>query len=485
MYYVSFSQINSLVAHGFGGTKFVYWNDAVRGNLRDFFWPINPNDTGSGKFSYLHQGDAHGKIKDVTHLKGSYYSQYTYSLDGRYEPFCEKVVTYLWYKIYISARANGQVCSISYYVENQNTLATDYTADIVLTLDHLNGSYADLQLYGCTLGNTDPEKDGPHTSRARIKCKTGSVNAEKRVIAPDVLIGRALENSPTDRGAEYQCYVDAVESIQCNVNMLENIGDILSLGTGIAKNCGDILDIFTKIDARRFAMVAEQRRLRCLDDLTQYFADWVGMSRRCGVKDVTVGEFMKNVPSQLWLQYRYAFNTTLSDIAEIKRYMNSCNVNPKNILDASKILHTVRSGCTYGDCSYHLSFSIKRKSYRTKSYTAAVLAQQCNDFTANLRRYGFYPSAKNLWDCIPLSFVIDWMIPIGDYLEQEDALWLQDYYSIHDSCVSHKYTVNDKDLQYTYYVRYAQAPPSFCYEHRNPSTKTSIMRVIDGVSLLM
>lgn len=56
---------------------------------------------------------------------------------------------------------------------------------------------------------------------------------------------------------------------------------------------------------------------------------------------------------------------------------------------------------------------------------------------------GLFPSLQNLWDLVPLSFVVDWFVPVNKYLNSTDA---QTYWSVHSvlGCTySQKLTVSD------------------------------------------
>lgn len=45
-----------------------------------------------------------------------------------------------------------------------------------------------------------------------------------------------------------------------------------------------------------------------------------------------------------------------------------------------------------------------------------------------LDRIGLHPDIATVWDLIPLSFVVDYLLPIGDYLESLSGNWVQTMY---------------------------------------------------------
>jgi hypothetical protein len=63
-----------------------------------------------------------------------------------------------------------------------------------------------------------------------------------------------------------------------------------------------------------------------------------------------------------------------------------------------------------------------------------------------LDRLGFHPDLGTVWDLIPLSFVVDWLIPVGDYLSSlYDRGWIKSvpfygWRSIKYSGVTHVFT---------------------------------------------
>lgn len=57
-----------------------------------------------------------------------------------------------------------------------------------------------------------------------------------------------------------------------------------------------------------------------------------------------------------------------------------------------------------------------------------------------LRSLDLYPTAENLWDLIPYSFVLDWFIPISDWLHHMDSELRLQTYTIHCVTNSLKFT---------------------------------------------
>lgn len=250
-------------------------------------------------------------------------------------------------------------------------------------------------------------------------------------------------------GIESELYRKCMESVQFNSNMLENCKDAVELGKGL------------------------------LTHPIQTLIKEVGADATSLVKALSAN----------WMKYRYEFTTTKLDVQEFVDFLDRNNLDWHNLLNVAGMYHTIRSGVSYGDSRMNFSMRLNQKTYHSYLYTAGRLGQLCDDFTINLMRWGFSPSAANLWDLVPLSFVVDWVIPIGDVLGQLSFEDYKAYFNITDCCLSTKTisTVTDNGFTYiiSYYKRDGVDVPSFEYFSSNPSTRTTIKRVMDGVAMLI
>lgn len=100
--------------------------------------------------------------------------------------------------------------------------------------------------------------------------------------------------------------------------------------------------------------------------------------------------------------------------------------------------------------------------------------------------------AYNVWDMIPLSFVADWFLPIGDFLEDFSQNWVADsaIFDIATVTTSWKWshTIRDAsgDYEISYYSRSVTSePPEFESYSEDPSTKTVLKRVVDAAALIV
>lgn len=117
------------------------------------------------------------------------------------------------------------------------------------------------------------------------------------------------------------------------------------------------------------------------------------------------------------------------------------------------------------------------------------------DSWRTLRRWGLYPTTEMAWDFVPLSFVVDWFIPIGDVLRAIDNDTLLSTYNVLESLRTTKliYTIDaallsggiaSGTLTYTVYERnwYYQAPKP---EAQFSSISLSKAKLINGTALII
>lgn len=279
---------------------------------------------------------------------------------------------------------------------------------------------------------------------------------------------------------DYALYEEAVDKVQLNVNNIENAFGLLSALRNV-RHLPELCSQFSK--ARRFFPKSIQgaglppRIEDVLSDNYSYFGS------------PNIRKVVTDSISSAWLGYRYEYRTTLSDIQEFFDYVERNALYGQDLFSPQSMYKTLRTGKTSGIETHHLTMEVGERTYKNASYSAGVIAGLCNNFTTRLRRSGFAPTAANLWDCIPLSFVVDWIYPVSDVLSSGSDEWLR-YYCKITACYSIKRSITYKwygmDVKYTDYVRSLGAPR---YEFVKPDYKVSpslgVRRIIDGVCLLL
>lgn len=100
----------------------------------------------------------------------------------------------------------------------------------------------------------------------------------------------------------------------------------------------------------------------------------------------------------LWLGYRYSYNTTKSDLEEYaKLTQRLCDIANATSFTSRGVFHD-------GEITVRCSLDFDPRD---------ILPQNTADW---LRAYGFRLNLVNAWDMVPYSFIADWFLHVGDFL---------------------------------------------------------------------
>jgi hypothetical protein len=183
--------------------------------------------------------------------------------------------------------------------------------------------------------------------------------------------------------------------------------------------------------------------------------------------------------SGAWLSYRYQYGTGKLDVEEaiqfVHRHMDLQGVDEITSYGQS---HTMIDGV---DVTCRCCFHVKPKDVGT-----------LDRLWRALYTYGLTPSFYVIWDMIPYSFIVDWLIPIGEIAGRMDAsvAYSGTYYDIRDIQFSLSYdTVSAAGVSTHWYTRWLQGTPPelrgvYAFE-KQPSQKTWGYRALDTLSLLI
>lgn len=237
-------------------------------------------------------------------------------------------------------------------------------------------------------------------------------------------------------GLESELYREAMNSITCNTNTIANILEVV--------------DIIKDIKNGNFGSL--------LSDIPDYIKK----------------KQHKKVASSSWLGYRYAYNTTKSDIEEYKEKLFP-------LFNQRSGTHVVRSGS-----------AVKQGVAHCKVVYSDRARNCAQELYVMLKRTGLCLDAYNIWDMIPLSFVVDWFLPIGDFLEDFSQNWVANsaIFDIATVTTSWKWshTIQDSSGWYdiSHYSRSVSTePPAFESYAEDPSTKTVLKRAVDAAALIV
>lgn len=119
--------------------------------------------------------------------------------------------------------------------------------------------------------------------------------------------------------------------------------------------------------------------------------------------------------SSLWLQYQYAFRPVLIDIENIMSELQDQTFSLRRTSRDNKS-STITTTRSYTGTSWDISVDFTEKQVTTISVRSGILYQGTVD---PLKQFGLHwtnlPSAA--WEITPWSFVVDWFLNVGDYLQ--------------------------------------------------------------------
>jgi hypothetical protein len=161
-----------------------------------------------------------------------------------------------------------------------------------------------------------------------------------------------------------------------------------------------------------------------------------------GLKDLATGKISTPESwNDYWLHYRYVFGTTTMDSQEILDYLR------EQLKDETVTSHgeVVREGA-------HFHCEVKFRRYPNPGLYA---------FAEKLWEWGFANPLYGAWDSTPFSFMVDWVVPIGDYLKAiDDSIFLSPFYFDVLHCnFSIKYRSDLSNVVYECYTRWPGRPP--------------------------
>jgi hypothetical protein len=175
-----------------------------------------------------------------------------------------------------------------------------------------------------------------------------------------------------------------------------------------------------------------------------------------------------------WLAYRYAYNTTKSDVDCAIDFINR----------RVETLERNSFKC-YGYYTHIRDDGIEVNARCTMTVKLRELDTVAN-IAHKLRQYGLTPNFYVFWDLVPYSFIVDWFIPVGDILNAEYTL--RKYKEDYDITNIYYSLTYDHGVGHVYSRWNGSIPPSIIgtsfFETRGSSTKTKTFRVLDALSLL-
>lgn len=131
-------------------------------------------------------------------------------------------------------------------------------------------------------------------------------------------------------------------------------------------------------------------------------------------------DIFRNLGS-LHLMYKYVLKTNLLTISECKKLFRVLR-NPSALVKKSENIGLIGRG--------EAKEEFDNGPYHTTVVHSAKLCYEYNiknfdDFLNVMNLLGLTPRITDLWDDLPLSFVLDWIIPIGEFLNNMELNGIQ------------------------------------------------------------
>lgn len=212
-----------------------------------------------------------------------------------------------------------------------------------------------------------------------------------------------------------------------------------------------------------------------------------------GFRDTLLG-FIKGVSSlslnglaSSYLSYRYGLKLTYTDLMKLAGSTRSVMDGKKGYnTSRSRLQRTVDSTTLGVPVDYLYSMKLFVRDYPDWIIEALQKMMVAD----------FFPTLELAWDIIPFSFVVDWFLNIGDYLEALDSNTLLSTYKVLSCCYSRKATIREEfgvlfpdylgviegEVTISYYSRFVSStPPPFFLDY---STPRSFNHYLEGSALI-
>lgn len=121
--------------------------------------------------------------------------------------------------------------------------------------------------------------------------------------------------------------------------------------------------------------------------------------------------------ANLWLEYQYGWRPLLGDIYGACEEIANTYYAPKMLRVSATARETIEqknylyTGVSHEQCD---------RIVRNHSHVVFMF-QEPTEWTNVLSRTGLSNPAHLAWELLPYSFVVDWLVPVGDYLSNLDA----------------------------------------------------------------
>lgn len=232
-----------------------------------------------------------------------------------------------------------------------------------------------------------------------------------------VLVG-AIDWSDADPITDSQKASIQAESLQKSLDSLKGMKVNLGVAFGERKRTSDLL-LGT---ATRIASALGSLRkgnipgvANALGLTVNQTSKSVTRAQRRGAKGASKSNVTRSIGNE-WLALQYGWKPLLSDVHGAAEKLAELSGVRRTRMTASRSVHGFSATSVLW---HHVPTSRVAQSRYTRKYI--YVFSTSNEILKDLSSFGITNPAAVLWELLPWSFVLDWFIPIGNYIDTWDA----------------------------------------------------------------
>jgi hypothetical protein len=135
--------------------------------------------------------------------------------------------------------------------------------------------------------------------------------------------------------------------------------------------------------------------------------------------------------ASLWLELQYGWMPTVNDVntavkllaekdAEDQKRYTLSSIGKFEITDSESKTVVIKGGTPFTSYSKQ-EVTLTEENFRRWYHKTRLDAYVDNSLLGDLSHFGFIDASAIAWELVPFSFLVDWSLPIGNYLSLLDA----------------------------------------------------------------
>jgi len=157
-----------------------------------------------------------------------------------------------------------------------------------------------------------------------------------------------------------------------------------------------------------------------------------------------------------WLEYRYGWRLLLKDIYDAMCALHDLRIKrpvlrvaAESTQQTTEVIVTTASAVTDSIRANSLFWADCKTTRVTTSTTRlSVRFRETSPVLGSLQQFGITNPLSVAWELVPYSFVVDWLLPVGDYLRSFDTWVGKEFVS---GCVGYVHEVQNHSVPTSFY----------------------------------